>query len=113
MRNYSGGPKWISAVVESCTRPLSYKTALGQEQTVKWYVDQIITHSSDEMLDTVPITVNVHEEKTSAVPNSDQVIVPEEQEMSISEKESVKEVPVVLKETTQLSTGERDVSLVT
>ncbi|KAI7802842.1 hypothetical protein IRJ41_020318 [Triplophysa rosa] len=35
VRNYSGGPKWIPAVVESCTGPLSYKTVLGQGQTEK------------------------------------------------------------------------------
>lgn len=29
VRNYSGGPKWISAVVESCTRPL-YKQRTKQ-----------------------------------------------------------------------------------
>ncbi|KAI7797170.1 hypothetical protein IRJ41_014565, partial [Triplophysa rosa] len=32
VRNYNGGPKWIPAVVESCTGPLSYKTVLGQGQ---------------------------------------------------------------------------------
>lgn len=31
-RNYSSGPKWISA--ESCTGPLLYKTAIGHGQVV-------------------------------------------------------------------------------
>lgn len=34
VRNYSGGPQCIPAVVESCTGPLSYNTALWHGQTV-------------------------------------------------------------------------------
>ncbi|KAI2646062.1 hypothetical protein H4Q32_027944 [Labeo rohita] len=48
VRNYSGGPKWIPAVVKSCTGPLSYKTALGQGQTVKRHVDQMRTRTESE-----------------------------------------------------------------
>ena len=85
-RNYGGGPKWIPAIVECCTGPLSYKTALGHGQTVKKHVDQIRNRSTGKMLETVLPTENEQYGDTSALPSADVVNAPAEKAMSALEK---------------------------
>lgn len=48
MRNYGCGPKWIPALVETCTGPLSYTTVLENRKIVKRHVDQIHLHAVEE-----------------------------------------------------------------
>lgn len=107
VRNYSGGPKWIPAVVESCTGPLSYKTTLGQGQTVKRHVDQVRARSTDEMLATVPPTGNKQDKCTPVVPTADVVVAPAEKELLALEKGRLQEVTAVEKETNQPTTPRR------
>ncbi|RXN33535.1 putative protein K02A2.6-like protein [Labeo rohita] len=97
VRNYSGGPKWIPAVVKSCTGPLSYKTALGQGQTVKRHVDQMRTRSTDEMFETVLPTEKEQDGGTTALSTADVVDAHAGKEMSVLEKAQSHEVIVVEK----------------
>ncbi|RXN21174.1 putative protein K02A2.6-like protein [Labeo rohita] len=97
VRNYSGGPKWIPAVVKSCTGPLSYKTALGQGQTMKRYVDQIRTRSTDEMFETVRLTEKEQDGGTTALSTADVVDAHAGKEMSVLEKAQSQEVIAVEK----------------
>ncbi|RXN14561.1 putative protein K02A2.6-like protein [Labeo rohita] len=97
VRNYSGGPKWIPAVVKSCTGPLSYKTALGQGQTVKRHVDQMRTRSTDEMFETVLPTEKEQDGGTTALSTADVVDARAGKEMSVLEKAQSQEVIVVEK----------------
>ncbi|XP_056136247.1 uncharacterized protein K02A2.6-like [Lampris incognitus] len=53
IRNYSYGPKWIPAVVESLSGPVSYTVTVGSGQTMKWHVDQVQT----KLTHTAPIEV--------------------------------------------------------
>ncbi|XP_026054203.1 uncharacterized protein K02A2.6-like [Carassius auratus] len=101
VRNYAGGPKWIPAVVEGCTGPLSYKTALGHGQTVKRHVDQIRNRSTDEMLEIILPAESEQDGDTSALPCADVVKTPADQEMSALEKEQSLELAVVEKEINQ------------
>ncbi|XP_061570028.1 uncharacterized protein K02A2.6-like [Cololabis saira] len=41
IRNFSFGPKWIPAVIESSSGPVSYTATLGNGKTVKRHVDQV------------------------------------------------------------------------
>ncbi|KAI2648573.1 hypothetical protein H4Q32_018706 [Labeo rohita] len=97
VRNYSGGPIWIPAVVESCTGPLLYKTALGQGKTVKRHVDQIRTQSTDEMFETVLPTEKEQDGITTALSTADVVDAHAGKEMSVLEKAQSQEVIAVEK----------------
>ncbi len=99
--NYSGGPKWIPVVVESCTGPLSYKTALAQGQTVKKHVDQIRARSTDEMLETVLPTENELDGGTSALSTADVADASADKEISALEKGRLQKLTAVEKETTK------------
>ncbi|KAG1937540.1 retrotransposable element [Pimephales promelas] len=108
VRNYGGGTKWIPAVVECCTGPLSYKTVLGHGLTVKRHVDQIRKRCTDEMLETALPTENEQDGDTSTLSSEDVANAPAdvtnasaEQERALLEGGPSIEVTVVEKETNQ------------
>ena len=45
-RNYASGPKWLPAIVQRQTGPVSYKCALPDGSTVRRHQDQILTRRS-------------------------------------------------------------------
>lgn len=47
IRNYSYGPKWIPAVIQDISGPLSYTVVIGSGQTMKRHVDQVRARLSD------------------------------------------------------------------
>ncbi|XP_041961667.1 uncharacterized protein K02A2.6-like [Alosa sapidissima] len=47
IRNYSYGPKWIPAVIQDASGPVSYTVIIGSGQTMKRHVDQVRARLSD------------------------------------------------------------------
>ncbi|KAI4890378.1 hypothetical protein NFI96_005277, partial [Prochilodus magdalenae] len=73
-RNYGCGPKWIPAVVEDCTGPLSYSVVLGNGHSWKRHVDQLrgrISGDNQELMESpVGIPASVQETVQVSVPTS-------------------------------------------
>ncbi|XP_033988673.1 uncharacterized protein K02A2.6-like [Trematomus bernacchii] len=64
IRNYSYGPKWIAAVIESSSGPVSYTVIIGSGQVVKRHVDQVRAR----LTDTVPLEPVLDSNRDTVVP---------------------------------------------
>lgn len=112
VRNYSFGPKWIPAVVESCTGPVSYKTAIGQGQIVKRHVDQMQTRGADEMLEIFLPSENEQGVDASVLPKLDFAKAPVGKEMSAFEKEQPSELSVTEnQQSSEVPVAEKDTNV--
>ncbi|XP_039635261.1 olfactory receptor 11A1-like [Perca fluviatilis] len=60
VRNYSYGPKWIPAVIQSSSGPVSYTVIIGCGQPMKRHMDQVRAR----LADTVPSSESEDEEET-------------------------------------------------
>lgn len=79
IRNCSYGPKWIPAVFQDASGPLSYTLVIGSGQTMKRHMDQVRGRLSDTVLSQEPETevellADTNEDAVGSVPTGSAVV---------------------------------------
>ena len=99
IRNYSYGPKWIPAVIQDGSGPLSYTVVVGGGQIMKRHVDQVRARLSDtvpsqDIKSALELSVDITDGATDAVPVETGMATVEELPSPELERLSSPDVPV-------------------